>query len=48
MYKKTYITPDLENVVIEAYKMVCASDGTSTDVTIPTEDSDRPDYELDD
>ena len=46
MNKKAYITPDMEAVVIEACKIVCASDGTNTGVTIPGEDTgDGPSYD---
>ena len=39
MNKKAYLTPVVEAVDIEVRKMLCASDGTNTGVTIPDEDT---------
>ncbi len=37
--KKVYMTPELEAVELEVRKMLCASDGTSSSVEIPDEDT---------
>ena len=39
MNKKAYLTPVVEADDIEVRKMLCASDGTNTGVTIPDEDT---------
>jgi len=39
MNKKAYLTPVVEAIDIEVRKMLCASDGTNTGVTIPDEDT---------
>ena len=39
MDMKKYMTPEMEVVEIEVRKMLCASDGTNTGVTIPDEDT---------